>query len=111
VKLTVYITESDKYLLGLVDRQARRERKSKSAVILSLIEEHYEKSRKLGEILVDLGVLSEATLEDSLRKQRQDSAKRLIGEILTDDEGISTVHIQRALEIQNRWEHQEADIE
>ena len=104
MQLTVHITQRDEYLLRLIDRQASRERKSKSAVILSLIEEHYEKGRKLGEILLDLGVLSESALERALAAQRQESAKRLLGEILTDEAGISSHHIGRALEIQHRWD-------
>ena len=48
MQTTIYYIEEDQYLLDLVDQVARRERKSRSAVILSIIEEHFERDKRLG---------------------------------------------------------------
>jgi len=104
VQVTVYLTEQDAYLLRLIDRKSQRERKSRSAVLLSIIEEHFEKGRRLGEILVDLGVLSEDDLADALELQRSEFTDKLLGEVLADEQGIDEEEIRRALTIQRRFE-------
>ncbi|MBI1741497.1 hypothetical protein HYR54_00325 [Candidatus Acetothermia bacterium] len=51
MQLTIYYTKDDQYLLDQIDDKADAERRSKSAVILSIIEEYFEADKKLGEIL------------------------------------------------------------
>jgi len=104
VQVTMYLTEQDAYLLRLIDLKSRQERKSRSAVLLSIIEEHFEKGRRLGEILVDLGVLSEDDLTDALELQRSEFAGKLLGEVLADERGIDEEDIRRALTIQRRFQ-------
>jgi hypothetical protein len=104
VQVTVYLTEQDAYLLRLIDRKSQRERKSRSAVLLSIIEEHFEKGRRLGEILVDLGVLSEDALADALELQRTQFTGKLLGEVLAEERGIDEESIHRALTIQRRFQ-------
>jgi hypothetical protein len=104
VQVTIYFGESDEYLVRLVDLKSSRERKSRSAVIISLLEEHFESGRKLGEILVDLGVLSEANLHRALKLQRTDGFRgKLFGEVLEAELEVTEAEIERALEIQSRF--------
>jgi hypothetical protein len=103
VQVTIYLTEEDSYLLRLVDEQSTRQRKSRSAVILSIIEEHFEKGRRLGEILIDLGVLSEADLTRALTLQKEAFAGKLLGDVLASEHGVEEESIVRALTIQRRF--------
>jgi hypothetical protein len=103
VQVTMYLTEEDAYLLRLIDRKSQRERRSRSAVLLSIIEEHFEKGRRLGEILVDLGVLSEHEVANALELQRNTCSGRLLGEVLSNELGIEEGFIRRALTIQQRF--------
>jgi hypothetical protein len=100
--VTTYYGEQDKYLLELVDKQARQERKSRSAVILSVLEEHYEREKKLGEILVDLGVVSPSDVQKSLELQKTTFTEKLLGEILAEQQGVDKQTIEHALMIQER---------
>ena len=68
MQVTIYLTEHDEYIVRLLDDRSRRERKSRSAVILSILEEHFEKDKRLGEILVDLGVRKVRLMTNNPRK-------------------------------------------
>ena len=103
MQVTIYLTEEDSYLLRLIDEQSNRQRKSRSAVILSIIEEHFEKGRRLGEILIDLGVLSEADLAHALELQKEMFADKLLGDVLASEQGVQEESIARALTIQQRF--------
>ena len=103
MQVTIYLTEEDSYLLRLIDEQSNRQRKSRSAVILSIIEEHFEKGHRLGEILIDLGVLSEADLVHALELQRETFANKLLGDVLVSEHQVEEKSIARALTIQSRF--------
>ena len=103
MQVTIYLTDADGYLLRLVDEQSHRDRKSRSAVMLSILEEHFEKNHRLGEILVDLGVLSPADLTRVLELQKESFADKLLGELLVSEHGVDTNAIDRALTIQSRF--------
>ena len=103
MQVTIYLTEGDAYLLRLVDEVSQRERKSRSAVILSILEEHFERNHRLGEILVDLGVLSTADLEKALKAQGETFTDKLLGEVLASEHGVDEEAIERALAIQRRF--------
>ena len=103
VQVTIYMTEEDSYLLRLLDEGSHRERMSRSAFILSIIEEHFEKGRRLGEILIDLGVLSEADLTHALELQKETFAEKLLGDVLVSEQGVEEEEIARALTIQRRF--------
>lgn len=83
-----------------VDRKSRRERKSHSAVILCILEEYFEPEKKLGEILVDLGVLSETELLRGLDLQKSKFKEKLLGDILVDEGLIKEQALEDALMIQ-----------
>jgi hypothetical protein len=48
VQTTIYYSESDAYLMAQVDRKARRERRSRNATTLSILEKHLEREKRLG---------------------------------------------------------------
>ncbi len=79
------------------------QRKSRSAVILSILEEHFEGRKRLGEILLDLGALTHADLTKGLDLQRQERFRdKLLGEILLTEELADPHAVDRALSIQGR---------
>jgi hypothetical protein len=102
MQVTLYFSEEDEYLIRLLDEKARRERRSRSSVVLSILEEYFEKDKKLGEILVDLRVVKPQEVEEALKLQRNGVAKP-IGEILLEKGVVGNEDIERALEIQSRY--------
>jgi len=103
VQTTIYFSEEDKYLIDLVDQLARRDRKSRSAVILSILEEHFERGKRLGEILVDMGFLEPKEVERALAKQAKSGSHKLFGEILLEEGLIPPDAVERALAVQARF--------
>jgi len=99
MQTTIYFGERDAYLISLVDRKAHKERKSRSAVIFSILEEYFERGRPVGEILVHLGLISRADLARALEAQRR-SPKKLIGEILLEMGLVDQGALDQAFEIQ-----------
>ena len=103
MQVTIYLNKEDAYLLRLIDEQSNQQRKSRSALILSIVEEHFEKGHRLGEILVDLGVLSAADLVHALELQKETFADKLLGDVLVNEHGVEEESIARALTIQSRF--------
>ncbi|MFB6291408.1 MAG: hypothetical protein ABEJ25_06750 [Candidatus Bipolaricaulia bacterium] len=99
MQTTIYYKEGDEYLIDKVEEKANRERKSKSAVILSILEEYFEGGRRVGEILNDMGAVSSNELKDALKAQEQGTEKRL-GEILLENDYVREVDLDRALQVQ-----------
>jgi len=85
-----------------VDGKSQRERKSRSSVILSVLEEYFESEKRLGEILVDLGVISHSELAKGLELQKTRFTDKLLGDILLDEELVAPEAVERALVIQGR---------
>jgi hypothetical protein len=102
MQVTLYYNEEDHYLLELVDREAQQERKSRSAVIMSILEEHFERGKKIGEILVDMGRVSPRDVEQALEYQQADGGSRPLGEILVDKGLVNEDVVRRALIVQGR---------
>jgi hypothetical protein len=102
MQTTIYYSDEDAYLMKQVDAKGRRERKSRSGVILSILEQYFESDKRLGEILVDLGVLSHANLARGLDLQKKQFAEKLLGDILMEEDLVSPDAIERALMIQGR---------
>lgn len=100
MQMTIYYTKADEYLIEKIDEMAYRERKSRSAVILTVLERYFEGEKRLGEILVDMGKLSGEQLDDLIKKQQQTEDHRRVGEMLLEDELISEKDLQRALAVQ-----------
>jgi hypothetical protein len=86
VQVAICPTEEDSCLLRLVDGQSDRQRKSRSAVILSIIE-HFEKGRRLGEIPIGFSVLLEADLGHAPELGSDASADKLLADVLLEEQG------------------------
>jgi len=86
MQTTIYYSEEDAYLMDQVDAKGRRERRSRSAVLLSILEEYFEREKRLGEILVDLGALSHGDLAKGLDLQKKKFTQKLLGDILLEQE-------------------------
>ena len=102
MQTTIYYNSEDAYLVAQVDAKGRRERKSRSAVILSILEDYFESDKRLGEILVDLGVLTHSDLSKGLELQKTQFADKLLGDILLEEEYVTREAVERALMIQDR---------
>ncbi|MDD5219946.1 MAG: hypothetical protein PHV11_05240 [Candidatus Bipolaricaulis sp.] len=102
MQTTIYYCDDDAYLLKQVDAKGRRERKSRSAVILSILEQYFEAEKKLGEILIDLGVVTHADLAKGLELQQTRFTDKLLGDILLEEEIVTPEAVERALLIQGR---------
>lgn len=100
--LTIYYHKEDKWLLDKVDEVSIRERKSRSAVILSILEEYFERGKKIGEILHDMGLISLEQLREALELQRKREKNKKLGQILKERAAITEKHIQKAIALQMR---------
>ncbi len=102
MQTTIYYSDNDAYLMSQVDSKARRERRSRSAVILSVLEEYFEREKRLGDILIDLGAVSHANLAKGLELQKTKFTEKLLGEILLEEDLVSRDALEQALTIQGR---------
>ncbi|MCS6937103.1 MAG: hypothetical protein NZ610_00605 [Candidatus Bipolaricaulota bacterium] len=105
MQLTIYYTKDDLYLIKQIDAKAERERRSKSSVILSILEEYFERNKRLGEILVDLGKISEEKLQQALELQKKEGGTRTLGQILLSKRWITEHDLERALLLQDKSSH------
>ncbi|MBC7220335.1 hypothetical protein H5T55_02450 [Candidatus Bipolaricaulota bacterium] len=102
MQATLYYRDEDEYLLELVDREAERRRTSRSAVIMAILEKHFEREKRLGEILVDMGIISPENVRAALEYQQSGKHPRPIGEILVERGLAAHEEIRRALLVQER---------
>ncbi len=102
MQATLYYRDEDDYLLDLVDREAERRRTSRSGVIMAILEQHFEREKRLGEILVDMGVISPENVRAALEHQQSGKHPRPIGEILVEKGLAAHEEIRRALLVQER---------
>ena len=102
MQTTIYYNNDDAYLVGQVDAKGRRERKSRSSVLLSILEDYFESDKRLGEILVDIGTLTHSDLYKGLELQKSKFADKLLGDILLEEEYVTPEAVERALMIQDR---------
>ncbi len=109
MQVTLYYSDEDQYVIDLVDQLALRERKSRSAVVLSILEEYFERGKRIGEILVDLGFVEPRDLDSALKAQQKDKQGRQLGEILVEKGLVSREDIVRALTIQDRFRSRNGD--
>jgi len=100
MQTTIYYREEDEYLIRKLEEKASRERKSKSACLLSILENYFEAKKRIGEILSDLGMISKENLQKALDKQKKEENRRKIGEIMLEENYIKEVDLDRALDIQ-----------
>lgn len=98
--MTIYYNAEDQYLVDQVDKLTNRDRKSRSAVILTILEAFFERNKKIGEILQDQGVLSPEDVDKILQFQQTEGTDRKFGELAAERGLVSLRHVQRALSIQ-----------
>ena len=60
------------------------------------------RKKKLGEILLDLGVIKHADLAKGLELQKTKFADKLLGDILLEEDIVTAEAVERALTIQGR---------
>lgn len=102
MQITIYYTKDDLYLIKQIEAKAERERRSKSAVVLSVIEEYFERKKKIGEILCDLGKLTPEKLNQAIEIQKKEGGSRTLGEILLSKKWVTEHDIMRALMLQGK---------
>jgi len=100
--ISVYYRQEDEWILQKVDEICVRQRKSRSAVILSILERYFERGKKMGQIFRDMGLISQKQLEDTLKLQEIDKQRKKIGQMLREEGIINERHIQRALTLQRK---------
>jgi hypothetical protein len=102
MQTTIYFSDHDAYLMEQVDIKGRRERKSRSAVILSILEEFFERDKRIGQILLDMGEVTHKDLAKGLELQQKKHAGKRLGEILLEEQLVTREAVDRALLIQGR---------
>ncbi len=102
MQTTIYYSDDDAYLIKQVDAKGKRERKSRSGVILSILEQYFEREKRIGEILIDLGAVSHSDLARGLQLQTTKFTKKLLGDILLEEQLAPREAVERALMIQAR---------
>ena len=110
MQTTIYYNNEDSYLMSQVDAKGKRERKSRSAVMLSILEEFFESDKRLGEILLDLGVLSRTELSQGLELQKTRFTDKLLGDILLEEEYVTPEAVERASMIQDRQREEVGNV-
>jgi len=102
MQTTIYYKENDSYLIDKVEEKSNTERKSKSAVILSILENYFEAEKRIGEILRDLGVLKREHLKEALENQKDEKKDKKLGEIMLEEGYVEEIDLDRALRIQKK---------
>jgi len=100
MQTTIYYRASDEYLIRKLEEKSSLERKSKSACLLSILEEYFEAQNRVGEILSDLGAISSDNLRKALERQKEEKDGKKIGEIMLEEDYVKEIDLDRALDIQ-----------
>ena len=101
MQISIYYQKEDQYLLDKVEELAKRERRSKSATMLSILEKYFEAGKRVGEILKDMKVIDAEQLQESLSIQKENKGEKQLGEILLEREYVNNEQLIRALALQN----------
>jgi len=97
MQITICYTKEDKDLMAKIEAEAKSQRKSRGAFILSLLNDYFEKRRQLGAILRSAAALSNNQLDKALEVQRKNRKGKLLGEILVDGGFIEEKTLREAL--------------
>ncbi len=100
MQISIYYQKDDQYLLDRVEALAKRERRSKSSAMLSILEEYFEAGKRIGEILKDMNAINTAQLHEALTEQRNKKEGKRLGEIMLEKKLINEKQLERALGIQ-----------
>lgn len=102
MQLSVHYKEKDQYLVEKLEKMAERNRMSTSACILSILEDHFESNRMVGQILKDMQLINNEQLQRALSKQREIGDDKKIGKIMVESNYLKEDQLDRALEIQTK---------
>jgi len=100
MQLSIYCKKEDKDLIEKIAIAAKAQRKSKGALILSILYDYLQQRRKLGAILLSINALSKGQLSQALGLQRKNKEKRLLGEILLELGYIEEKTLKESLALQ-----------
>ncbi|MEF8850658.1 MAG: hypothetical protein V5A81_07745 [Candidatus Bipolaricaulota bacterium] len=100
MQLSIHYKEKDKYLIEKLEKLAERRRMSKSACILSILEDYLESDNLVGQILKDMNLLDKEQLQQALLKQRKAEDHKKIGQIMVNLDYVNEDQLNRALEVQ-----------
>ena len=100
MQITICYTKEDKDLMAKIEAEAKSQRKSRGAFILSILEGYFEKRRRLGGILRNAAALSSGQLDKALEIQRKDQKRRLLGQILVDEGFVEEKTLRETLSAQ-----------
>ena len=100
MQLSIYYKEEDQYIIEMVEKVAQRNRMSKAAVILSILEDYFEAEKRIGEILQDMRAINNEKLTESLHLQKKNDGEKRLGEIMVEEEYVNEDQLNRALRIQ-----------
>ena len=102
MQITIYFTDEDEWLINEIDAMASSQRKSRSSMILSIIEQFFLSEGKVGDILVSMGKITSEQLAKALELQKKSDSKRFLGQILVDEGFIEYKDILRVLAVQDK---------
>lgn len=102
MQMSIHYSDEDQYLVDKLEEEANRKRKSKSAMVLSILEEHFEAERKLGEILKDMRLIDVKQLQRALEAQRKTERQKKLGQIMLEEDYVSEEDLGRALQVQRK---------
>jgi len=100
MQMSIHYSEEDQYLVDKLAEEANRKRKSKSAMVLSILEEHFEAERKIGEILKDMRLIDVKQLQAALEAQRRAERQKKLGQIMLEKDYVEEGQLERALGVQ-----------
>lgn len=101
MQTSICFTSKDRWLMNRVRQKAEVERKSQSAVILAILEESFVKGKRIGQILKDMYCLPGREVTKALETQEQEKTRRLLGEILVEQNFVNRKQLERALVLQD----------
>jgi len=100
MQITIYYTKGDKDLIVEIEAEAKSQRKSRGAFILSVLEDYFEKKRRVGAILRSVAALSNDQLNKALEIQKGEKKRRLLGEVLLDEGFVDEKTLRESLSVQ-----------
>ena len=71
---SIYYGEEYKYFID--KGKTKKERRSASTCLLSILEERFESGNHIGKVLIDMGLVDRSDLQRSLKKQKKKASQR-----------------------------------
>jgi len=100
MQITIYYTKEDKDLIAKSEAEAKTQRKSRGAFVLSVLEDYFEKKKRLGAILRSVAALSNDQLNKALEIQKGEKKRRLLGEVLLEEGFVDEKTLRETLSLQ-----------